>query len=173
MGTKTQEFLTLCIFIEQLARVFPAHILAEQKMPALLKRLDKAIAGLRSFVTVQTKPPPAFDLLTVWIGGRTPATVAAMTRGLGLIANLIEARRQIANDIVARLGATRKKQHKNAAKNAAIELLANGTRQLTGKAHRREVVELAQVILGTEVSIESVDHATRWGKQPRWPLLAP
>jgi hypothetical protein len=74
------NFLTLSVCVEQLARTFPAHIRAEQKMPARLKRLEKAISELRLFVAEQTTRPPASDLLRVWIGGRTPATVSAMTR---------------------------------------------------------------------------------------------
>ncbi len=159
------NFLTVCILVEQLARMFPVHILAEQKMPARLRRLDKAIAELRSFVAEQTTTPPTADLLTVWIGGGTPTTVEAMTRGLDLIAKLIGGRRQIADDILARLGATRKMQHKNAPFIAAVRYLAVGVRALTGKPHRREVNDLAPVILGHEVSEESLIYALRARKQ--------
>ena len=166
-------FLTLCIWTEQLARTYPERISVERKMPPRLKRLEKAVAELRRFVAEQTTPPPASDLLTVWIGGRTPATAAAMIRGLDLIGNLIKTRREMGKHYTARLGATRKQKHPSAAKNAAIEVLAKGVRQLSGKPHRRDVVELAQVILETDdVFIESVDRVIRSRKQQRWPLLA-
>jgi hypothetical protein len=163
-------FLTLCIWVEQLARIYPARIRTERKMPARLKRLNKAVAELRLFVTEQTTPPSPSDLLTVWIGGRTPATAAAMTRGLDLIANLIETRRGIGKHYVTRLGATQKQEHPSAAKNAAIEILAKGVRLLTGKPNRLEVAELAQAILEIDVSIERVDQVLRSRKQQRWPL---
>jgi len=67
------------------------------------------------------------------------------------------------------LGATRK--HRSAPKIAAIALLAEGIRQLTGKANRPAVVELAQVILKTNVTIETVDHVIRSREQQRWPLF--
>jgi hypothetical protein len=167
------KFLTVCILVEQLALTFPALILAEQKMPTRMKRLDKSIADLRRFVAEQTTPPSDSDLLTVWIGGKSSATVAAMTHGLDLIARLIELRRQIANNIVARLGATRKMHPTNASIIAAVQNLADGVRALTNKPHGREVADLAPVILGSELPDKSVAYALRVRKQPLWPLIAP
>ncbi len=167
-GLKSDEasFLTLCIKVEQVARTFPAHIKAEQKMLARLKRLDKAIADLREFVAEETKgPPPASDLLTRWTGFRGgDAIVAAILRGLDLIVKLIEGRRYIVNTTAPWLGATRDKHHKEAANNAAIWHVADAVRRATGKAHREKVAELAQVILEADVSIERVDNVVRTRK---------
>ncbi len=136
-------------------------------MPARLKRLDKAVAELRAFVAEETKRlPPGLDLLSLrfeFCDDRS--VVGEITSGLDLIAEVIERKRQYVNSIPSRLGATRDKRHKEAANSAAIWRVANAVHALLGKPHRKEVAELAQVILATDVSIERVDHVVRVRRQ--------
>jgi hypothetical protein len=160
---RERDFLMLCILVGQLAREFPARISTEQKMLARLKRLDKAIAKLRSFVEEQMTqfsdfvipqfyPIPAWGFIKT-IGGSPDdfKAVNAMTGGLDLIAKLIEKRRHIGKTVITAWRATRKTHPRNAAYLAAIKILGNGTRALTGKAHKRELRELAPMILGTDL----------------------
>jgi hypothetical protein len=173
LSDRKQEctFLTVCVVVEQLARKFPAFILAEQRMPLRLNGLEKAVTNLRSFVVEQTAPPAASDLLTVWLAGPTPTAVEAMTSGLNSISKLIQLRRLSADNIMGRLGATRKKHRPNAAIIAAIQNLADGIRGLTGQPHGREVTELACVILNRDLPEKTVTYALRTRKQPLWPLI--
>jgi hypothetical protein len=171
---REREFLMLCILVVELARTFPARILTEQNMPARLKRLEEAITDLRLFVEKQVKQPGLLipsDGLPVW--GPLPTmvfpddfeAVTAMMRGLDLIADVIKKRRRIGETAVAELGATRKKHGENAANIAAIRLLVDGTRRLTGKPHKPELTKFARVILGAKLSDESVIYALRLPKR--------
>jgi hypothetical protein len=173
---REREFLMLCILVVELARTFPARILTEQKMPARLKRLEKAITDLRLFVEKQVTQPGLLipsDVLPIWALRTTISfsddfdAVAAMMRGLDLIADVLKKRRRIGETAMAELGATRKKHGENAANIAAIKLLADGTRRLAGKPHKRELTEFARVILGTELLDESVAYALRAPKRAR------
>jgi hypothetical protein len=171
-----REFLMLCILVVELARTFPVRILTEPKMPARLKRLEKEITDLRLFVEEQVRQPGLLvpsDMLPIWALRTTLSfpddfdAVTAMMRGLDLIADVIKKRRRIGETAVAELGATRKKHGENAANIAAIKLLADGTRRLTGKPHKSELTKLAPVILGTELPDESVAYALRAPKRAR------
>lgn len=70
--------------------------------------------------------------------------------------------------IMAAWRATRKKHHKNAATIAAIRLLGDGTRSITGKPHIKQLRILAPVILDeVNISDESVSYALRVKKRVR------
>lgn len=166
-----RKFLMLCILVEELARTFPARISTGRKMPARLKRLDEAISNLRLFLQEQMKQPflliPKTGLLPMW--GLHPIMVSpddfdavnAMMRGLHLIEDLIETRRRACKTVMSAWRATRKKHIENAPNIAAIRFLAEETRRLTGKPHKQELHELAPVILGADLSDESVTYALR------------
>ena len=172
---REREFLMLCIFVEELARTFPARISTERKMPGRLKRLDEAISNLRLFFNEQMKQPflliPKTDSLPMWgllrIFPDDFDAVNAMMRGLHLIEDLIENRRRVSKTVMSAWRVTRKKHIKNAPNIAAIRLLAEETRRLTGKPHKRELHELAPVILGADLSDESVTYALRAPKKAR------
>jgi hypothetical protein len=161
------SFLTLCITTKHLARTFWEHVDREREMSAKLERLEKAVAVLRLFVADETKPPPSSDIFTPWMGFRGRDAVPAISRGLDLVAKLIEGRRGIASIAPSRRGETRDKHHREAPNNAAIWCLADAVRRATGKPHRREVVELVQVILGITVTENRVRHAVSAREKPR------
>jgi hypothetical protein len=174
-----RNFLMLCILARELALAFPERVSTEQRMPATLRRLDDAISKLRLFVTDQMTRlsdclVPQTNLLPSWGLRRTidlPDGFGAVTRmmhGLDLIAEVIEKRRRLGVHIMAAWRATRKKQHKNAATIAAIRLLADGTRRITGKPHIKQLRTLAPVILDeVNLSDESVSYALRARKKAR------
>jgi hypothetical protein len=175
---RKREFLMLCILVDELARKFPARVSTEQDMPARLKRLDDAISELRMFVHEQIKQYSEFiipqtDLLPMWGLHRTMVfpddfdAVNAMMRGLHLIEDLIEKRRRVGKTVMSKWRVTRKKHLENGPNIAAIRLLAEQTRNLTGKLHKQELHDLAAVILGANLSDESVTYALRAPKKAR------
>jgi hypothetical protein len=164
LNLEESSFLRLCILVEQVARTFLERVEAKPIILAQLERFETAVAELRGFVSWAKKSPPASDLLSVWVAPRNADpddAFAVATRGLNLIESLIWEHRRIAETSESRFGATRDKHHKEAANNAAIWRLADEVRRATGKAYRREVAELVQIILGVDVSENRVRHAVR------------
>jgi hypothetical protein len=166
--------LQACIRAMKIVRSFPAFISAEQKTEQKtperlkrLKRLDKAIAELRSFVAEETSP-----LLWLKLGDGNNSAFEQIIRGLDLIAEVIEWQRRGVKSAASMplpiwLGVTRKKGHGEAANNAAIWHLALSMHFGLGKPHRREVAELAKVTLRTDVDIDRVDRVVRVRRQRR------
>jgi hypothetical protein len=183
-------FLVTCIQAENLARTFPQRITKAKMTLIRAEPLGKAVAALRTFVDehiVEQKNPPAFDPLSMSgaseLLGRTaePADSVALERGLYQIvevkralywiADWIETDRRLAKHNMFRFGATRKSQIKQARQNAAIKWLAEGVRRVSGKPHLPAVADLAQVIVGTEVSVDRTRHVMRTRKREwRQPL---
>lgn len=177
------EFVGLCILTAELARTFPKRISSEQEMLAQLKRHDKAVSDLRSFVTDQMTRfsdflvpqtsdflVPQTDFSPSWGLRRTidlPDEFGAMMHGLDLIAELIKKRRCIGEVVMAEWRVTRKKDHENAGDIAAIRFLREGVCGLTGKPHRSEIHKFVPVIFGREVPYESVTYALRARKRAR------
>jgi hypothetical protein len=152
---RERRFLMLCILVAQVASEFPKRVWTEQKMLKRLKGLDQAITALCSFVNEQRLSLPQLDPFPMWLF--PPDDVVAMKRGLALIAEAIEKQKTV----MAEFGATRKKRQKHAPNIAAIKLLAEGVRRLTGKLHEPETREFALVILGSELPEKSVTYALR------------
>jgi hypothetical protein len=169
LGDRQDEFglLHACIGVELLARTFPQRIKKLKETLERGERLREAVAALRVFVgEFPTKPePPNFDLVlqNMW---DLPANIAAMKDGLELISKRIELIQCVAKEDEVRLGKNRKAHTKKAAENAAIWWLASAVRTYSGKTNRKEVADLAQVILKTEVSVDRVSHAVRSRHQP-------
>ena len=173
---RERDFIGLCILTAGLAHRFSRLVL---EMPARLKRLErlgKAITDLRLFVEQLASRSdllvPMLDPLPMWGPLLDPATpddfaaVTAMMSGLELIAEAITKQRRIDETVLAKYGATRKKHHENAGNIVAIGYLAEGTRTLTGKPHKRELTTLAPVILGKiNLSEDSVTYALRPQKE--------
>jgi hypothetical protein len=173
-------FLVTCIQAENLARTFPQRIMKAKMVLKRAESLGTAVAALRTLVDehiAEQKKPPAFDPLSMSgaseLFGRLAETAdsAALQRGfceiveakrvLNLIADWIALDRRLAEHNMLRFGATRKRQIKQAGSNAAIRWLAEGVRRATGKPHVAEVADLAQVILGSEVSQDRAAYAAR------------
>jgi hypothetical protein len=143
---------------EQLFREFPQRIKKWKATLARMEQLENHLAELRKFV----------DQLGQ--GARLQSIferkhVAEMRRGLKLIANRIEAKRCNVKEVTPQFGLTRKTQSKEAAENAAIWMLAEAIRRTTGKPHVPEVADLAQVLLGNQVSLDRVRHVVRSRRQ--------
>jgi hypothetical protein len=136
-----------CVEAEQLTRTFPQQLREARQTILQMERLDEAVAELRRFVD---EPPK-----------QRHERFSAMSHGLDLIADRIEAKRWGAKDALAWIGATRKTQIKEAAELSAIWLLANQVHRATGRAYVAEVADLAGAILRSSVSLERVRHVMR------------
>src|SRR5262245_9834053 len=133
---------------------------------ARMERLANAHAELSNFVDELAESARLWSIFAPFEFApfeRKP--VAEMKRGLKLIANKIEARRCAVKEVTPQFGLTRKTQSKEAAENAAIWMLAEAVRRTTGKPHVLEVADLAQVLLGKQVSLDRVLHVVRSRRQ--------
>ena len=157
------KILTACIQAEELRRTFQDHIDLHTKSEGgkggWLVRLSKAVAELRRFVGQLDRPPD--DRLSASLR-YDPSIIEEMKRGLYYIDDAIKARRTIAKETIPRLGATRKSVDSGkAAETAAIGCLAEGVRRCCGRPHRRAAADLAEVVLGCEVTIDRIREADR------------
>ena len=163
------RILKVCIEAEETARTFPSRLTEAKYVLARLKRLDKAAAELRVFVTEKTIPLPSGTLLLSSLfffpGGNN--VVEQVTVGLDSFAQVIEFIRRFHNETPERLGATRKTKLEGAPIDAGIWWLAHRVNATLGKPHREEVAKLAKVTLGTDVDIDRVDRIVRVRRKRR------
>ena len=159
------KILTICIEADELRRTFDRHIrrqttmLSGHRRDGRLDRLSKAVAELRRFVNELDSQPD--DRLSSSLR-YDPSMIEEMKRGLYYIDDAIKARRTIAKETIPRLGATRKSVDSGkAAETAAIGCLAEGVRRCCGRPHRRAAADLAEVVLGCEVTIDRIREADR------------
>ncbi len=157
--------LTACIEADNIARTFLRRIEKQKDLLVRAKRWDEAVAILRNEVA-DRKEPLNLDIWSLSIF-EPPADNAALEHALDLIASSIKWQRGIAEANLAYLGATRNTGIKQAAENAAIWIVAAGVYDaarkppMPGKPHLRQVADLAEVILGTAISVDRVREARR------------
>lgn len=167
------RILMVCIEAEELARTFSSRLTkakTETKyVLARLKRLDKAAAELRAFVTEKTIPLPSgtFVLSSLFFFPGGNNVVEQVTIGLDSFAQVIEFIRRFHNETPERLGATRKTKLEGAPIGAAIWWLADRVNATLGKPHREEVAKLAKATLRTDVDIDRVDRVVRVRRRRR------
>lgn len=174
-------FLAACVEADNLARNFPRRVQRQKDALSGSKKWHKALAELRSFAAEMSeeKEPLRLGLanLDLWsLSVFEPrADNNAVKQALDLIARAIEWRLGIAQANLAHLGVNRKAHTKKAVENAAIWILAAGVYD-TARApplpvERRgkhvadpnltEIADLAQVILGVEISTDRVREVRR------------
>jgi hypothetical protein len=68
-------------------------------------------------------------------------------------------RTRIARETILRLGATRKSRGRKAAETAAIGWMAEGVKRITKATNARLAADLAELVLGCDVSLDRVDNA--------------
>jgi hypothetical protein len=175
-----EAILATCIAADDLARSFSKRIRDAEKKVIRMERLGKAVATLREFVTEEAEGknlPAIDDVLSVRIADDPPGSNKAMLAGLYWANDRIRTIQRVAKEDLLRFGATRKKglakdsnNHvkTSAAQNAAIVWLAQGVRRVTGKAHLKEVTDLAEVILRTSLTEERVRSASRNREKRDW-----
>jgi hypothetical protein len=156
-------YLILAAFIdaEQLFKEFRQRVTKAKSTLTRMERHANALAELRKFVDELAERSRLHSIFAAV----EREDVAAMKRGLKLIAKTIQAKRCAVEEVTPQLGITRKTQSKEAAANAAIWSLAVNVHRITGKWHFSEVADLAQVLLRTEVSLDRVRHVARYCSQ--------
>lgn len=170
-GHAAAKILTACVEADLLVRTFndrneiEGTMLGEHGKGGRLEKLGKAVADLRSFAD-EIDCEPA-DRLSAFVR-YDPADIAAMKRGLYLLADAIAARRRIAKETKLRLGTTRKRTDRGkAAETAGIGWIAEGVRRCCGRPHLSAAADLAEATLGCEVSIDRLREAERT-RQREW-----
>jgi hypothetical protein len=158
---KGARIIQACMEADELARTFDARMRLERRMlgrdgkPGRADKLEKEIADLKAFFGEVNRPRS--DYLSAGIT-YSDEDVSAVKRGLYLLSNAISARRQVAEETLLRLGATRKNRGQ-AGKTAAIGWIAEAVRHRCGRPHLRATAELAEVVLRCEVSLDRLRGA--------------
>jgi hypothetical protein len=166
------HILSACVNANKLAATFAGRIAEEVNMMVRLAKLDMSISALQKFVAQQSKRRLFVDgyrAIPEEEGFKMvqckESELEEMKRGLILIQSLLKGRRYIAETTAPVIGATRKSHDAKASEIAATWHLAKAVRQITGMPRAREVADLAQVILGVEVSEDRVRHVLRQRQQ--------
>jgi hypothetical protein len=153
------KVVSCCVHAELLARRFPKLLAEEREMVERLRRHQQSVEDLRQFLNqaIRWHEDPIVDWITI------PEQESAVYRNaLTGIAALIDLRQRTVEDVVLRLGATRKSANKSAAETAAIGWLADWVVHLTGKPFAQQVAVLAAVALDIdEVSEDRVRAALK------------
>jgi aldehyde:ferredoxin oxidoreductase len=159
LRTTGDGFLILGEYIEaeQLLKELPQRVAKWDATLARMEKLASHLAELRKFVEELAEGARLQSMFATF----ERQDVAAMKRGLNLVDNKIQARRRAIIEVTPQFGVTRKRQSKEAAENAAIWMLAEGVRRITGKPHVREVADLAEALLGKEIYLNRVRHVVR------------
>ena len=175
------SLLTACIAADDVARTFREQLMKQVDALARAEQWEEAVTALRKFVAevAEEKEPlrvgladPDFWSFSIL---EPPAKASELKDVLDLVAAAIDWRRDIAKANIVLLGATRDQHTKQAAENAAICVLTRGVydaarnpplpprreRPDVRDVHLREVADLAQVILETDVTIERAREARR------------
>jgi hypothetical protein len=167
-----------CVMAEHLARIFPERVKKALKMLERGEQHRRAVAALRVWLdeifSEQSKLPDP-----LWVRGlETRDDMEAMGLGLALFERRIEVEKHVAEVNLYQLRATQKHHLRATRKNqarrkpvrkmeaparqvAAVKLLADEVKRVTGKPHYAEIADLASVILRTEVSLDQVRAAQR------------
>jgi hypothetical protein len=156
---KIWKLISLCIYAELVAREFPKLLTEERGMVERLDRHQRSVEDLKQFLdqAVMWRKNPIVD----WLAIPEQENVANRD-ALNRIAALTDLRRRTVDDVVLRLGATRKSASKSAAETAAIGWLADWVAHLTGKPFAQQVAILAEVALDIgEVSEDRVRGALK------------
>lgn len=156
------RILTACIKADHLARALLPRLTSAKELLVHLERLEKEVINVRRYVDEVSEQQclPHSDLFSTRIRDRLDS-IAAMKRGLRLIAGRIDRHRRITKKDILQLKATRKNRTKQAAELAAIRCLGNEVWQVTGRKHLMAVADIAQIVLGIEVSWDRVSYALR------------
>jgi hypothetical protein len=183
-------FLKACIESEQLAHTFQPLKKKLQNELVQLKQLRKSANDLRSFLGDKNKQTGIIseqlsesDKMLPHLLSRQLVPldeIEAMGHGLALLEMRVATAEDVAKLNLFRLRVMRKSQSNDAGRIAAIKWLAHSVKELKTRAtgnlridnpNMKQIADLAQVILGGDVSIEQVRAALR-GREP-WKWVVP
>ena len=158
-GRRAADVLAICIETDDLLQTFPERIAKAEKALALAEKLEKAVEVLHESIgEVDERAVPLLSDLQSLSIFEPPANIPAVKDALDLIARRIDWGRGVAELTIAQIGGSRNSRNKEAAEIAAIWFLAARVRGLIGKPHILEVCCLAEIILGTKVSEDRLQH---------------
>jgi hypothetical protein len=163
--------LEACLLAAELARTFKSRVGHEKSLlsrdrTGYLTKLDKSVADLRIFIRDLNRDRA--DGLSASIK-YSQEDIDSVTRGLYVLSDAIQKRREVAKQTLLRWGTTRKTNDRGKAGiTAAIGYIAEAVRYRCGQPHWRAVADLAEVVLKCgEVSVERVREAERT-RHRRW-----
>jgi hypothetical protein len=148
-----------------LSLCFEAHFLAKNfnKLTSDARRaLDREAMYKRSIANIERllkdTQKPALNRLTAYT--MPDANRIALEReALQSMKDRLDVQSRTAKETILRVGATRKSRGKRAAETAAIGWIAEGVKRITKKTNARLSADLAELILGCDVSLDRIDNA--------------
>jgi hypothetical protein len=123
---------------------------------------DRAIATVTALLK-EARTPPVNHLTAYTPPG--PERSELESKALNSINDRLAVRTRIAKETILRLGTTRKSHGKKAAETAAIGWIAEGVKRITKRTNARLSADLAELVLGHEVSLDQVDNAAETRKR--------
>jgi hypothetical protein len=116
----------------------------------------RSIANIERLLKDTQKP--ALNRLTAYT--MPDANRIALEReALQSMKDRLDVQSRTAKETILRVGATRKSRGKRAAETAAIGWIAEGVKRITKKTNARLSADLAELILGCDVSLDRIDNA--------------
>ncbi len=178
------RIVNACVEAEINARTFKGLLRREQRTLKILQTAHDGLEACGLLFAELDRPgdplaaaylvdmPAKLVPLNAKVSRSNPSRREILREGLAEWRGLVEARRSIARDTAARIGATRnvgavsrkgekttrKNREKKAAVRAAIFWLAAGVRGATGKTHMDAVATLAEITLAKSASTITVDQ---------------
>jgi hypothetical protein len=157
-----KRLLSLCVEGYYLAKNFHRLIAEARRVLAAGQKYERAIADVEKLLKeTQSSTLNRLAAYTLPDSNRIALEYEAMTS----IKDRLAVQLRTANETILRLGATRKGREKRAADIAAIGWLAEGVRRITKSTNSRLSADLAELVLGCDVSLDRVDNAAETRKR--------
>jgi hypothetical protein len=157
-----KRLLSLCVEAHYLAKNFHRLVSEARQVLAAGPEHERAIADVEKLL--RETQAPTLNRLTAY----TPPDsdrIALEWKALESIKDRMAVQLRTADETILRLGATHKSHGKKAADIAAIGWMAEGIKRITKKTNSRLSADLAELVLGCEVSLDRVDNAAETRKR--------
>lgn len=151
-----KRLLLVCVEADCLARTFRHRVEEARNTPRKSERYDRAISDIERLLKETQRP--IRDRLAAYVLPDNDR-IHMELQALASIQDRVRTQRFIAAQTLLRLGATRKCRSKIAAETAAIGWIADGVKRITKKTNARLCADLAELVLGCDVSLDRVHNA--------------
>jgi hypothetical protein len=153
-----KRLIGLCFEANSLVRHFNEMVEYSRRWDSKREVYLRALADIRELLK-ETQDPPRGPLAAFVTPD--PHRIQLEIEALGSMKKRIEDQDRIANETILRFGATRKSHGKKAAETAVIGWISEGVRRITNEANFNLCVDLAELVLSCEVSLDRVKNAAK------------
>jgi hypothetical protein len=157
-----RRLLRLCIEAYAVSTNFHSMVAEAQRTLEKTPIYERAIAEFQQLLK-DTQETPLNRLTAHVLPDRE--RIMGERQALRSMQHRVADQARIAKETVLRLGATRKWRGENASQTAAIGWIAEGVERITKKTDARLTADLAELVLGCEVTLDRVDNAAETRKR--------